>query len=349
MRIEKAPFGKTKDGQETVLFTLVNDNGFTTKITDYGATITSILTADKDGNFDDVVLGFDSVEGYQGDAYLKNGPYFGATIGRYGNRIAKGKFTLDGVEYTLAQNDGENHLHGGIVGFDKMIWNSEEVKGDDFVGVKFTYLSKDMEEGYPGNLNLTVVYKVTNDNEIKIEYTATTDKKTVLNLTNHSYFNLTGAKKNNHGHIMQIFAKEYTEVDDAAIPTGANRPVAGTPLDFTEPHTIGERIAQMATGYDHNFVLGNLNGDLVQAAKVVEPESGRVIDVFTTEPGVQFYSGWFLNGTFADKSNIAYNQFIGFCLETQHYPDSPNQPKFPSTELNPGGKYTQTTIYKFSA
>ena len=347
MSIQKESFGKTKDGTELQLFTLRNENGMQVKITNYGGTVTSIVTPDKNGKPGDVVLGFDQGEGYMSDAYLKSGPYFGALIGRYGNRIAKGKFTLDGKQYTLAQNNGENHLHGGVKGFDKVVWRAEEVPGQQ--ALKLTYVSKDGEEGYPGTLTSVVTYTLTPENELRIDYEATTDKATPINLTNHSYFNLgAGQAEDALKHILTINADRYTVVNSSLIPTGELRPVKGTVMDFTQPTAIGARIAQVEGGYDHNYVLNNVDGTMKQAAAVYEPTSGRYMEVFTTEPGIQFYSGNFLNGTLTGRGNTVYKKHYGFCLETQHFPDSPNQPSFPSTILKPGDTYRTTTAYKFS-
>jgi aldose 1-epimerase len=347
MSIKKEAFGTTKEGTEVQLYTLSNEKGMQVKITNYGATVTSLLTPDKNGKAGDVVLGFDSLAGYQSDAYLKSGPYFGATIGRYGNRIAKGKFTLDGKEYTLATNNGPNHLHGGKVGFDKVVWTAEEAGSN---ALKFTYVSKDGEEGYPGTLTTTVTYTLTDNNELRIDYQATTDKATPINLTNHSYFNLAaGQAEDARQHVVTINADRYTVVDQALIPTGELRPVAGTVMDFTKPTAIGARIAQVeGGGYDHNYVITGADGSMKLAATVLEPVSGRVMEVHTTEPGIQFYSGNFLDGSLTGKGNTVYKKHYGFCLETQHFPDSPNQPSFPSTILSPGETYKTSTIYKFA-
>ena len=347
MSIKKESFGKTKDGTEVQLYTLSNEKGMQVKITNYGATVTAILTPDKQGKAGDVVLGFDSMEAYQSPAYLKSGPYFGAAIGRYGNRIAKGKFTLDGKEYTLATNNGANHLHGGIVGFDKVIWTAEEAGSN---ALKFSYVSKDGEEGYPGTLTTSVTYTLTGDNELKIDYEATTDKATPVNLTNHSYFNLAaGGAADALQHEVTIHADRYTVVDASLIPTGELRPVAGTVMDFSKPEAIGTRIAQVeGGGYDHNYVLRDTTDAMKLAATVYEPTSGRVMEVRTTEPGIQFYSGNFLDGSLTGKNNTVYKKHYGFCLETQHFPDSPNQPSFPSTILKPGDTLKSSTIYKFS-
>ncbi|MBT9395537.1 galactose mutarotase [Hymenobacter sp. NST-14] len=339
-----APFGKTQDGTEVQLYTLTNAHGLQVSITNYGGTITSLLVPDKAGKPGEIVLGFDNVSGYQSPEFRKAGPYFGALIGRYGNRIAKGKFTLDGKEYTLAQNNGENTLHGGKKGFDKVLWQAEPGTSAEGQTLKLSYLSKDGEEGYPGNLTVTVVYTLTADDALKIDYSATTDKATPVNLTNHAYFNL-GGGKDVLGHEVTLAADRYNVVDAGLIPTGELRPVQGTPFDFTSPHTIGERIAQVPGGYDHNWVLNSATGQ--PAATVYEPTTGRTMEVTTTEPGLQFYTGNFLDGTLKGASGQTYGKHAGFCLETQHFPDSPNQPKFPSTILKPGQTLHSTTIYKF--
>jgi aldose 1-epimerase len=347
-RIEKRAFGKTADGAAVDLYTLTNANGVEAGITNYGGIVVSLKTPDRSGKLSDIVLGYDALDGY-----LAKTPYFGSIVGRYGNRIAKGRFKLDGKEYKLAVNNGENHLHGGLKGFDKVVWEAQELQSDGGVGLQLRYLSKDGEEGYPGNLSTTVVYTLTNDNELKIQYSATTDKKTVVNLTNHTYFNLAGA-----GDILQheltIFADRFTPVDKNLIPTGELKSVKGTPLDFTQSTAIGARIAQpdeqlkLAGGYDHNFALNHDPGSLALAARVYEPTTGRVLEAYTTEPGTQFYTGNFLDGSITGKGGQVYQKRSGFCLETQHFPDSPNQPNFPSTALEPGKKYETTTVYKFS-
>jgi aldose 1-epimerase len=318
----------------------------TVKITNYGAIVTSILTPDKNGNMGDVVLGFDSLDGYLKD----KSTYLGAIVGRYGNRIAKGKFTLDGKTYTLATNNAPNHLHGGKVGFDNVLWTAEEVQSNEGPAVKLTYLSKDGEEGYPGNLTSVVTYTLTDDNGLKIDYLATTDKATPINLTNHSYFNLGAGKvENNYGHIVTINADKYTPVNSTLIPTGELKTVKGTPMDFTTPHAIGERIKQVeGGGYDHNYVLNKQANEMSLAATVYEPTTGRYMEVQTTQPGIQFYSGNFLDGSMKGKNGITYNKHYAFCLETQHFPDSPNQKNFPSAILKPGEKYQESTIYQFS-
>ena len=344
--IKKQPFGKIQAGKQVELYTLTNSKGVVATITNYGGILTSLTVPDRAGKLGDVVLGFASAE-----AYVPNPPYLGALIGRYGNRIGGAKFTLDGVEYKLPQNDGKNTLHGGTKGFDKVLWTGKEVPG----GLELTYLSKDGEQGFPGNLSVKVIYSLTDDNELKIDYSATTDKDTVVNLTNHAYFNLAGQGDGDIlGHLMMIHADRFTPVDAGLIPTGELRPVAGTPYDFRKPHAIGARINDkdeqlaLGKGYDHNFVLNRKGAGMELAARVVEAKSGRVLEVLTTEPGVQFYSGNFLDGTLKGKDGKVYKQRYGFCLETQHYPDSPNKPKFPSTELKPGQRYHTTTIYKFS-
>jgi aldose 1-epimerase len=338
MSIVKEPFGKTAAGQNVEAFSFANANGVKMKIINYGATIVSVVVPDRDGNMADVVLGFDDMAGYQSEGNA----YFGACCGRCANRISGGKFMLDGVEYSLATNNGPNALHGGRVGFDKKIWNVEII-GD---AVKMSLVSPDGEEGYPGTLKVEVTYRLSNDNELRIDYAAETDKKTVLNLTNHSYFNLAGGGLH-YDHLMQINADRYTVVDDTAIPTGEVRVVGGTEMDFCTPKPIGARIDETYEGYDHNYCINHVSeGDLTLAAKVVEPKSGRTLECLTTEPGVHFYAGNFL-GSVVGKGGMVYNHREGFCLETEHYPDSPNHPEFPSTELAPGDTYTQTCIYKF--
>ena len=348
--VTKTSFGKTSTGENVDLYTLRNTHGVEAKITNYGGIVVSLKVPDRNGKFDDVVLGFSDFE-----PYLKNPPYFGALIGRYGNRIAKGRFTLNGVEYKLAVNNGENHLHGGIKGFDKVIWTGSETKTKAGPAVVLTYLSKDGEEGYPGNLNVRVVYTLTNNNELRIDYSATTDKDTVINLTHHSYFNLAGEGNGDIlNHLLMINANRFVPTDAGSIPTGELRNVAGTPFDFLKPTAIGARINQddeqlkFGNGYDHTFVINGRPGTLRLAATASEPASGRVMQVWTTEPGVQFYTGNFLNGTLTGKSGKVYQRRFGFCLETQHFPDSPNHPSFPTTTLKKGATYKSTTIYKFS-
>jgi aldose 1-epimerase len=348
---KKESFGKTKEGQAVELYTLTNRSGVEAKITTYGGTVVSLKVPDRAGKFEDVVLGFDDIEGYQ-----KSTAYFGALIGRYGNRIAKGRFTLNGVEYKLATNNGENHLHGGVRGFDKVVWNARPLKAANGSALELTYLSKDGEEGYPGNLSVRVVYTLTDKNELRIDYSATTDKDTVVNLTHHSYFNLAGHGNGDIlGHQLTINADRFTPTDAGAIPTGELRAVKGTPFDFTQATAIGAHIGEdeeqlkLGKGYDHNFVVNGQAGKLRHAAKVVEPTSGRVMEVWTTEPGMQFYTGNYLDGGDVGKGGKVYKHRYGFCLETQHYPDAPNRPSFPSTTLKKGGRYQATTVYIFSA
>ncbi len=340
MNITKEKFGMV-DSTEVFLYTLTNDQGMVVKITNYGGIVTSILAPDKDGKFADVVLGFDNLE-----SYLDGHPYFGCIVGRYGNRIAKGKFSIDNVEYTLAINNGPNHLHGGIKGFDKQVWNAKEKSFPDTASLRLRYTSPDGEEGYPGNLRVMVIYSLTNNNELIIGYKATTDKATPINLTHHSYFNLGGTQQDALDHVLTIAAQKYVAVDENLIPTGELPDVQGTPMDFSSSHSIGERIADVDGGYDHTYVLFNM-GEVLKVADVYHPGSGRAMEVFTSEPGIQFYSGNFLDGNLTGKNGVVYNQHHGFCLETQHFPDSPNQPDFPSTLLRPGEEYSYTTIYKF--
>jgi aldose 1-epimerase len=348
--VKKEIFGKMSDGTNVEIYTLTNKNGVEAKITRYGGAVVSLKVPDKNGKFEDVVLGFDNLK-----AYIESPPYIGTIVGRYANRIAKGRFTLNGIEYKLAVNNGENHLHGGIIGFDKVLWKAKPIKAKNGVAVELTYLSKDGEEGYPGNLSVRVVYTLTNNDELRIDYFATTDKDTVVNLTNHSYFNLAGQGNGDIlNHQLMINADEFTPTDTGAIPTGELRDVKGTPFDFTKLTAIGARIEQdyeqlkLGKGYDHNFVINGKAGTLREAAKVVEPTSGRVMEVLTTEPGVQLYTGNYLDGSKIGKGGKAYKYRYGFCLETQHFPDSPNQPNFPSTVLKKSEKYQTTTIYKFS-
>jgi aldose 1-epimerase len=352
MDVQKTRFGKTPDGKQVDLYTLTNAGGCKVTIMNYGATVVRIEVPDRNGNIADVTLGYDTLGGY----FSKNNPYFGAIVGRYGNRIAKGRFTLDGVEYQLATNDGENHLHGGVKGFDKVVWDAEGVQSSDGPGVKLSYLSRDGEEGYPGNLSCTVEYTLTKENELRLEYAAETNKATVLNLTNHTYFNLRGQGTGDIlSHQLTLNAVGYMEVDDGLIPTGSGwRRVKGTPMDFTVPATIGSRIAEVGggpnpVGYDHNYVLADWDRSLKLAATVYDATSGRVMEVFTTQPGMQLYSGNFLDGSVTGKNSMVYQQYSGLCLETQHFPDSPNRSRWPSVVLRPGEKYWNVTVYKFSA
>jgi aldose 1-epimerase len=349
--VEKQSFGTAPDGQAIDIYTLKNAKGMEAKITNFGATLVSLRVPDRAGKFDDVVLGFDSLDGY-----VKLNTYFGATIGRYGNRIAHGQFSLDGKTYNLPKNNGENTLHGGITGFNKHVWEAKPVATKAGEELELTYVSKDGEEGFPGNLSVKVVYKLAADkNDLTIDYTATTDKDTVLNLTNHSYFNLAGAGS---GDILKdevtIHASKFTPVDASLIPTGELKDVTGTPFDFRKPTAVGARIdqndpqLQYGKGYDLNWVLDRKGAGLAPAAEVYEPTTGRVLEVFTTEPGVQFYSGNHMDDT-QGKGGKMYHFRGALCLETQHYPDSPNHPAFPTTELKPGETFHSTTVLKFSA
>ena len=337
--ITKESWGNV-DNDSVYLYTLTNAKGTVVKITNYGGIVTSFITEDKSGNKSNIVLGFDSLAGY-----LEKPPYFGALIGRYGNRIGDAKFTLDGKEYKLAANNGKNALHGGLKGFDKVVW-TPTVMNDTVPMLMLSYLSKDGEEGYPGNLKVMVHYTLTNDDELKIEYTATTDKATPVNLTNHSYFNLTGDVSNTIlGHTLMIAADNYTPVDTTLIPTGEIKPVKGTPFDFTASKPIGRDIDSVPGGYDHNFVLNSKDGSMQKVAVLSDTVSGRTLEVYTTEPGLQFYTGNFLDGKFT-VNGVAVKYRTALCLETQHFPDSPNKPDFPSTILQPGQEYHTTTIYK---
>jgi aldose 1-epimerase len=347
-RVTQSFFGQLPDGERIDVFTLTNEHGLEVRAITYGGIIVSIKTPDRNGRLDDIVLGFDSLDGY-----LKDSPYFGAIVGRYANRVARGRFTLDGKTYQLAINNGPNHLHGGIKGFDKVVWRAQPFDSAG-VGVVFTHTSPDGDEGYPGNLTARVSYRLTNDNDLIVEYSATTDKATPINLSQHSYFNLGGAGTADVlTHVLRINADSFTPVDSTLIPLGTIVPVAGTPFDFRRDTTIGSRIdredlqLRNGKGYDHNFVLNRDGGGLVLAARVREPKTGRTLEVRTTEPGLQFYSGNFLDGSITGKSGRVYPRRSGFCLETQHYPDSPNHPNFPSTILHPGTEYHSQTIFRF--
>jgi aldose 1-epimerase len=348
--IEKSAWGKMPDGTPVELFTLKSSKGMEVKISNYGGIVTSMTAPDRSGKFEDVVLGYDKLDGY-----LKATPYFGCLVGRYANRIAKGQFTLDGKIYALATNNYPNTLHGGLKGFDKVVWNVVRARvTSEGPALELSYLSKDGEEGFPGNLNVTATYTLTEKNELRTDFKATTDKPTVVNLTQHSYFNLRG-KGDVLGHEVYINADKFTPVDANLIPTGELRPVAGTPFDFTKPTSIGARIVQadeqlkFGNGYDHNWVLNKTPGELSLAARVVEPETGRVLEILTTEPGMQFYTGNFLDGTITGKGGWTYKFREGFAMEPQHFPDSPNQPNFPSTVLRPGQVYKNTIIQRVSA
>jgi aldose 1-epimerase len=345
MPITSQPFGHTADGAAIELYHLVNANGLEAAIMTYGGTLVSLRVPDRDGTLADIVLGFDSLAPYLGDH-----PYFGALVGRVGNRIAGGRFTLNGDTYTLALNDGANHLHGGPGGFHRAVWQARERPSESGPSLELHYLSRDGEEGYPGNLDVTVIYTLTDRNALRIDYTATTDRDTVVNLTHHAYFNLAG--EDILSHQLELDGRWFVPTDDNLIPLGELRPVEGTPMDFTTQTTIGDRIAdddeqlRRAGGYDHTWVMDKTPGAMGHAARVYEPTSGRVLEVYTTEPGVQFYSGNMLDGT-AGKGGRRYTKHTGLCLETQHFPDSPNQPSFPSTVLHPGETYQQTTIFQF--
>jgi aldose 1-epimerase len=347
--VQQTSYGRTPEGAAVDLFTLTNRNGMVVKIINYGAIVTELHVPDRQGNNGDVVLGFNTLEGY-----LSDHPYFGGIIGRYANRIAGGRFTLDGKEYRLATNDGPNHLHGGVKGFDKVVWKAESSQSEAGPAVAFSYVSPDGEEGYPGTLSTKVTYTLTAENELRIDYLATTDKPTPVNLTNHSYFNLAGEGSGDIlAHELMLAADRFTPVDDTLIPTGELKDVTGTPMDFRKMTPVGARIDEVPGpapgGYDHNYVLTRSGDGLELAARVYEPKTGRVMEVLTTEPGIQLYTGNFLDGTLKGKRGVAYAKHFGFCLETQHFPDSVNQPAFPSAILRPGETYRTTTVYRFSS
>ena len=356
-KIPSADFGN-QNGHTVQIYTLTNKNGVEARITNYGATLVSLKVPDRSGKLDDIVFGFDSVDGY---TQTPPPPYFGATIGRYANRIGGAKFTLDGKMYTLEKNDGMNSLHGGNHGFDKVTWSAKPSTTKEGPSVQLSYISSNAEGGYPGSLTANVQYTLTDKNELRIHYTAASDQDTVVNLTNHSYFNLSGLSSSNGAsgeildHVLTINADRFTPVDSGLIPTGELRNVAGTPFDFRQPHPIGERIEsddeqiKLGHGYDHNWVLNRTGSGLELAAKVVDPKSGRVLEVLTDQPGIQFYTGNFLDGSFKGKGGKVYQHRGALCLETQHYPDSPNHPDFPSTELKSGQTYDTTTVFRFSA
>jgi aldose 1-epimerase len=350
MKIQKELFGNLKTGAEVYLFTITNDDGSQLQVMNYGAAIVSINVPDKNNVIENVVLRFDSLSQYE-----KYRHFYGATVGRYGNRIDKGTFNLDGQKYTLVTNDGENHLHGGLLGFDRIVWETEEKLDLGGNSIKFSYLSKDMEEGYPGNLNVSVTYTFSENHEVQIDYQIRTDKKTVKNITNHAYFNLTGNVKSDIlGHLLMLNADKYLPVKTGLIPTGMFTDVKDTPMDFLKPHPIGERVNEkfeqlmLGLGYDHNWILNSGEDEMNYAGYVYEPFSGRQMDIYTTEPGIQFYSGNFMDGTFKSNNGVSHDYRHAFCLETQHFPDSPNQNNFPTTVLNPGENYKSKTIYKFS-
>ncbi|MCI0457226.1 MAG: galactose mutarotase [Gemmataceae bacterium] len=346
--VQKIPFGKTPDGTQVDRYDLSNANKLTAGVITYGGIVTALWVPDREARLDNIVLGFNNL-----DAYLAGHPYFGCIVGRVANRVGKAKFTLDGKEYKLAANNGPNSLHGGKKGFDKVVWKAEPIQNQDGVGVKLQHVSPDGDEGYPGNLTVTVTYMLTNANELRIDYHATTDKATPVNLTHHGYFNLSGLKAGTClDHEVMIAADSYTPVDETLIPTGKIEPVKGTPLDFTTPTKIGARLDQLKgtpRGYDHNYVLRGGGKSLALTARVHDPKTGRIMDVLTTEPGIQFYTGNFLDGTQKTADGVKYIQHHGFCLEAQHFPDAVNRPEFASVILRPGQAYTQTTVYRFSA
>lgn len=348
--IEKKLFGKISPSGSVYLYTLTNKNGMKVEIINYGAIVVSLTAPDKNGKLEDVVLGFDNLQDY-----VKDNSFIGAIIGRCANRINKGKIALDGKEYQLTINDGENQLHGGSKGFNKVLWDAVPIESDSAQALKLTYRSPDGDEGYPGNLDIEVIYTLSNRNELKINYKATTDKPTVVNLTNHSYFNLSGSPVNTIlDEELQLDADDMTAVNEVLIPTGELLRVANTPFDFRSPHKIGERINEMneqlkfGGGYDHNWVLNNYNGSVRKVGELFEPNNGRLMEIYTDQPGMQFYSGNFMNGTLKGKKGIIYNYRSALCLEAQHFPNSPNQPNFPSVRLNPGEKYKQQTVYRFT-
>jgi aldose 1-epimerase len=340
--IMKEPFGKVNQ-QDVYLYTLTNSSGIKVKITNYGAIITSVSVPDKTGRFGDIVLGYDSLSGY-----LTGSPYFGALVGRYANRISKGTFRLNGKSYKLAVNNGNNSLHGGLKGFDKVVWDAADIKDSSKAQLELTYLSKDGEEGYPGNLKVKVIYSLDDHNELTTLIEAETDKPTPVNLCNHTYFNLSEADTSILGHILTLYADQYTPVNSELIPTGVLAPVAGTAMDFNNTIAVGERIDKVKGGYDHNYVLKKKAGTLAMAAQVYDPRTGRQVEILTTQPGVQFYTGNFLDGTIRGKGGKVYQKHYGLCLETQHFPDSPNQPSFPNTILKPGEKFSEKTVYRFT-
>ena len=350
IKIKKERFGETSDGKPVHLYRLTNANNISADIIDYGGIVVSLKVPDDKGHFDDIVLGFDSIQGYE-----KNNLYFGCIVGRYANRIANGRFLLNDKVYKLAQNIKPNHLHGGKRGFDKVIWGAEEINDSEGLGLQLNYLSLNGEEGYPGNLAVKVTYRLTDDNELQIEYFAETDQDTVVNLTNHSYFNLSGHDSGDIlDHIVTIHAEEYTAVDAHSIPTGEIKSLVNTPLDFMQPAPVGERIHEnidalkFGNGYDINYVLNNDHGQALKAAEVFDPKSRRLMEVYTTQPGVQFYTGNYINCNMPGKGGeFKYQKRSGLCLETQHYPDSPNKPNFPSVVLKPEESYQQKTVYKF--
>jgi aldose 1-epimerase len=349
IEIEERSFGVTEDGDSVMLYKLTNTNGMRLEATDYGGIITVLTAPDRQGNYQDVVLGFEDLQ-----PYLDGHPFFGALVGRYGNRIAKATFTLDGEVYSLAQNNGENHLHGGLKGFDKKVWQSEALETPEGPMLRLQYTSADMEEGYPGELQVEVTYLLRHDDALEISYTATTDRPTIVNMTQHSYFNLNSQAENILDHELRLFADQYLPVDEGLIPLGPPEPVAGTPFDFLDAHAVGARISddhpqlKIGGGYDHTWVINGEHGTLRTAAVLYDPQTGREMTVETTEPGVQFYSANFMDGRHSGKGK-SYQKHGGLCLETHHYPDSPNKPEYPSVRLDPGDTYRSTTVFKFGA
>jgi aldose 1-epimerase len=347
--IECVPFGKAPDGTPVDLYRLTNRHGLSAAITNYGGIVVSLLVPDRDGKLGDIVLGYDTLA-----EYIAKSPYFGCLVGRYGNRIARGEFTLDARTYALAKNDGENHLHGGGIGFDKVVWEPKPALADDRVRLQLQYLSRDGEEGYPGALSVTVTYTLSDQDEFIVDYLATTNKPTVVNLTHHSYFNLDGDDGDTLGHLLTINADFFTPVDSGLIPTGELRAVKGTPMDFTQPKAVGTDLPSkdpqlvIVHGYDHNWVLRKNGNELSLAASLVGPKSGRVMEIVTTEPGIQFYGGGWLDGTIVGKQGKVYGPCSGLCLETQHFPNSPNQADFPPTVLRPGETFRSRTLHRFS-
>ena len=345
MKVTSKTFGTTKDGQTVQLFTLSNDNQIVVNVTNYGGIITSIEMPDKNGKMGNIVCGFTKLEEYLDEYYLSNYPYFGALIGRSGNRIAKGKYSIDGMEYTGAVNNGPNHLHGGLIGFDRRVWTPEIIEEENKAGLKLSYLSPDMEEGYPGNLEVSCTYTLDNENNLSLLYEAETDKATLVNLTNHTYFNLTGDAENVLNHDLELVSEKITESKDL-IPTGKILPVAGTAFDFTSKKRIGKDIGQLPEGYDQNYVLDNESGQLQYAGCLSENKSGRCVKVFTTQPGIQIYTGYWIPELTIDGVK-KFGKYSGVAMETQHFPDAPHHSNFPSTVLRPGEHYNQTTVFRF--
>ena len=346
MKLTKSSFGYTREKQEVSLFSLENDNNMTVKITNYGAIISSILVPDRDGNIDNVVAGFDSVEEYQDQFYIDNCPYFGCVAGRYANRIDKGIFELDGKKYQLPINNGPNSLHGGIVGFDKKVWEATTIEGEDEVALRLELVSPDGEEGYPGTLKVTVTYRLNNANELTIDYNAVTDKATIINLTNHSYFNLNGFKSQVHDHELKIEAGYITEITPDLIPTGKLLPVEGTIFDFSSPRTLRQGLEETETGYDHNIVLTKSTNGADKAVEVYEPTTGRTIETYTTQPGMQLYTGYWISDKLS-RGDVKFGSYAGFCMETQNFPDAINHENFPNCVLRPDQEFQEKTIFKF--